>query len=70
MKFDMKTNSNMQNSVVVFSFSVLDQKYSFWENFVHKNKIFSLSQFVSLSCCQPEKLFFDKFSPKKKNISV
>ena len=36
-------NSNMKNSVVVFTFSVLDRKYPFWANFILKNKIVSLS---------------------------
>ena len=36
-------NSNMQNSVVVFSFSVLDRKNPFWANLVQKIKIVSLS---------------------------
>ena len=35
------TNSNMQNSMVTFP--VLDREYPFWENFVRKNKIVSLS---------------------------
>ena len=33
----------MQNSVVVFTFAVLDQKYSFWENLVQNIKIANLS---------------------------
>ena len=33
----------MQNSVVVFSFSVLDRKNPFWANLVQKIKIVSLS---------------------------
>ena len=44
MKFDTKTNLNMQNSMVVFNASVLDWKYPFWANFVQKTKIGSFSR--------------------------
>ena len=37
------TNSNMQNSMVVFILFFLDRKYPFWTNLVHKIKIVSLS---------------------------
>ena len=43
MKFGTLTNSNMQNSMVVFTFSVLDQKHTFWVNLFQKIKIVSLS---------------------------
>ena len=33
LKFGTSTNSNMQNSIVLFTFSVFDQKYNFWVNF-------------------------------------
>ena len=33
-KFGSWTNSNMQNSMVVFTFSVLPRKYSFWVKFI------------------------------------
>ena len=36
------TYSNMQNSMVVFTFSVTYWKYHFWENFVQKIKVVSL----------------------------
>ena len=39
LKFDSWTNSNMKNSMVMFNFSVFDQKYSFWENLDQKFKI-------------------------------
>ena len=42
LKFGTYTNSNMQNSMVVFTFSVLDRKHPFWENMVQKIKIVSL----------------------------
>ena len=43
VKFDSYTNSNMQNSVVVFTFSALDLKYLFCTNVVQKIKIVNLS---------------------------
>ena len=39
LKFGTQTNLNMQNSMVVFTFSALDQKNPFWGNFVQKSKI-------------------------------
>ena len=36
-------NSNKQNSMVVFTFSILDCKYHFWANLVKKVKIVSLN---------------------------
>ena len=41
--FGTETNSNMQNSMVVFTFAALDQKYPFWANLVQKIRIASLS---------------------------
>ena len=43
LKFDAFTNSNMQNSMVVFTFLVFDQKCPFWVNLVQKVRIISLS---------------------------
>ena len=43
LKFGTSTNLNMQNSMVVFTVAVLDQKYPFWANFAQKIKIVSLS---------------------------
>ena len=43
LKFSTKNNLNMQNSVVVFTFPLLDRKYSFTANLVRKIKIVSLS---------------------------
>ena len=40
MKFGIWINSNMLNSMVMFTLSVLDQKYNFWENLVQKIKMF------------------------------
>ena len=36
MKFGTKTNSNVQNSMVMFTFSVFDQKYPFLGKLVAK----------------------------------
>ena len=43
LKFGAKSNSNMQNSMVIVAFYVLDQKHTFWANLVQKIKIVSLS---------------------------
>ena len=43
LKFGTYTNSNMQNSMVMFILSVFDWKYPFWANLVQKVKIISLS---------------------------
>ena len=38
LKFGINSESNMQNSIVMWTFSVLDQKYRFWENLVSKTQ--------------------------------
>ena len=38
LKFGTQTNSNMQNSMVMFTFSLFDWKYLFWVNLVQKNQ--------------------------------
>ena len=43
LKFGTYANSNMQNSMVMFTPSVFDRKYPFWTNLVQKVKIVSLS---------------------------
>ena len=43
LKFATKANLDMQNSMVVFTFSILGQKYAFWANLVQKIKIVTLS---------------------------
>ena len=43
LEFDTKPNSNMQNSVVMFTFSFSDRKYPFWANLVQKVIIIALS---------------------------
>ena len=42
--FDTKTKSNMQNSMVVFTFSVLGWKYHFWATLFQEIKIVRLSR--------------------------
>ena len=42
-KFDTYTNSNMQNSMVVFTFSALDRDNFFWQIWSEKVKIVCLS---------------------------
>ena len=39
LKFGTSTNSNMQNSMVMFTFSVFDRAYAFSANLVQKFKI-------------------------------
>ena len=39
MKFGTLTNSNIVNSMVVFTFSVLQQRYPFPGKLVHKRKV-------------------------------
>ena len=43
LKFGTYTNSNMQNSMLIFTFSVFDRKFPFWANLVQKIKVISLS---------------------------
>ena len=43
LKFGSETKSNILNSVVQFTFSVLEGKHPFWANLVQKIKIVSLS---------------------------
>ena len=38
LKFGTSTNSNMENLMVVFIFSIFNQKYSFWVKFGPKNQ--------------------------------
>ena len=40
LKFAAKIISNMQNLMVIFNFSVFDQKYPFWANLVKNLKLF------------------------------
>ena len=43
LKFGTYTNSNMQNSMVMFIFFVFDRKYPFWANLVQNIKIATLT---------------------------
>ena len=43
LKFRTYTNSNMQNSMMMFIFSVFDYKYPFWAHLFQKVKIISWS---------------------------
>ena len=81
LKFSGLTNSNMQNSMVEFTFSVFNQKYPFWASLVQKYKIISLSLnllpwliriyriqwWCSLSLFSTVNTFLGKFSPKNQN---
>ena len=39
LKFGTQNNSNRQNSMVLFTFSVLDAKQPFWATLVQKSKL-------------------------------
>ena len=41
-KFGTYTNSNKQNSMLVFTFSVFDWKHQFWANLIQKIKFLIL----------------------------
>ena len=43
LKFSAKNDSSMQNFMVVFTFPLLDRKYSFTANLVRKIKVVRLS---------------------------
>ena len=43
LQFGTLTNPHTQNSLVMFTFSVLQRKNPFWANLVQNIKIFSLS---------------------------
>ena len=44
LKFGIHSNWNMHNSIVMFTFLVLDREYSFWTNWVQEIKIVRLSR--------------------------
>ena len=81
LKFGNYTNSNMQISVMMFTFSAFYQKYPFWVNLVQKVKIISLSWNLVPTliricriqwCCwlfhfQTEVPFLGEFGPKNQN---
>ena len=69
LKFGACTNSNMLNSIVMFTFFVYDWKYPFWGNLVQKIKIISLrwNWFYGhrhFFCFSLEIPFLGKFGPK------
>ena len=69
LKFGSCTNSNMLNSIVMFTFFVYDWKYVFWRNLVQKIKIISLSWnsfngHRHFFCFSLEIPFLGKFGPK------
>ena len=81
LKFGTQTNSNIQNSIVVFNCSVLDRKHTFRENLVKKIKIVILSRnlvprlirifriqwWCSLFLFQNRNTIFGQFGPKNQN---
>ena len=78
LKFGSQTNSNMQNSMMLFTFFVFEWKYSFWANLVQKIKIiswswnlvpgliriFRIQWYCSRFLFLWEILFFGEFGPK------
>ena len=80
LKFGTETNSNKQNSMVLFTFSVFNRKYPFWVSLVQKLKIVSFSwnlvpglirickiQWWYSFFFRPEIPFLGKFGPKNQN---
>ena len=47
LKFSTQIDSNMQKSVALFTFFILDRKQPFWTNLVQKIKIVSLRRNVA-----------------------
>ena len=84
LKFGTKTNSNMQNSMALFTFSVLDRKYPFLDKFGPKNQNcqFKLkfgtkpnsnmhnSMALFIFCFGPGTPLLGKFGPKSKNCQL
>ena len=52
LKFGAQNNSNLQNSLSMFTFSFWYQKYLFWLNFFQNVKIVSLSKDLRATTCQ------------------
>ena len=42
LKYVIWSNFNIQNSIILLTFSVLDRKHSFWANLIQTIKIVSL----------------------------
>ena len=84
LKFGIETNSNMQNSMTLFSFFTFEWKYPFWAKLVQKIKILTLCWNLVLTlirACRiqwwcPFFLFligntlFGQISSKKSELSV
>ena len=69
--FDTKNNSNIQNSMWKFTFSVFDRKYCFWENLVQKLKIVILSlNFIHFSVFDLKYPFWANLVQKSKIVSL
>ena len=72
VKLDMYTNLNKQNSVMLFTFFIFDQKCSFWGNLVQNVKIAYVDQFeyaefndaLHVFGLRPEIHFLGQFRPK------
>ena len=78
LKFGTMTNSNLKNSIVMFTFSVFDRKHPFWANLVQKFKVVCLKWNLvprpiricriqwgcSTFCFRRELLFLGKFDQK------
>ena len=78
MKFGTQTNSHVQNSMVMLTFSVFDQKYPFLVSLVHNcqfelkfgtysNLIMQNSMVVFTFPFSTENTFLCKFDPKYQN---
>ena len=67
MKFGNQTNLNVLSLMVMFTFSVLDQKYSFWANLVQKLKYTEFASDVYLLYFGPVIAFLGKLSPKNQD---
>ena len=52
LEFSTRTNSNMQDSMVMFTFSIFHWKCPFWDNLVEKLKIVSLKWILIASLIQ------------------
>ena len=84
VKFGTLTTSNMQNSMMMFIFSVFNQKYPFWAKLVQKNQNCQFkmkhgsqtnsniqnSMMVSFYLFQTRNIFFREIQSKKSKLPV
>ena len=84
LEFSIYTNSNVQNLMVVLTFSVFDQEYTFWANLVQKIETVSLSRNLVprlIRICRSQRwsllflfwtrnILFKKIWSKKSKLSV